>query len=43
MGNNRTVKKVFDTKPEATKNICRPKLRWEDCVIQDIKAMQMEI
>jgi hypothetical protein len=38
MQNIRTVKKVFDTRHEGTKNIGRPKLRWEDGVIQDIRA-----
>jgi hypothetical protein len=39
MDNNRTVKKVLDTKPIGTRKIGRPKLRWEDDVIQDIKAL----
>jgi hypothetical protein len=39
MENNRTVKKVFDTRPEGTRKIGRPKLRWEDGVIQDIRAL----
>jgi hypothetical protein len=33
--NSGTVK-VFDTRPEGTGTIGRPKLRWEDNVIQDI-------
>jgi hypothetical protein len=36
--NNRTVKKVFNTKPTGIRKIGRPKLRWEDDVIQDIKT-----
>jgi hypothetical protein len=36
MENSRTVKKVFDTRRERTRKIRRPKLRWEDGVIQDI-------
>jgi hypothetical protein len=39
MENNRTVKKVFDTRPEGTRNIGWPKLRREDGVIQDIGAL----
>jgi hypothetical protein len=39
MDNNRTVKKVLDTKPIGTRKIGRPKLRWEDDVIQDIKTL----
>jgi hypothetical protein len=40
MDNNRTVKKVLDTKPTGTRKIGRPKLRWEDDVIQDIKTLK---
>jgi hypothetical protein len=39
MDNIRTVKKVFNTKPIAIRKIGRPKLRWEDDVIQDIKNL----
>jgi hypothetical protein len=39
MENNRTVKKVFDIRPEGTRKIGRPKLRWEDGVIQDIRVL----
>jgi hypothetical protein len=39
MDNNRTVKKVLDTKPIGTRKIGRPKLRWKDDVIQDIKTL----
>jgi hypothetical protein len=39
MDNNRTVKKVLDTKPIGTRKTGRPKLRWEDNVIQDIKTL----
>jgi hypothetical protein len=39
MENSGTVKKVFDTRPEGTRKIGRPKLRWEDGVIQDITAL----
>jgi hypothetical protein len=37
--NSRTVKEVFDTRPEGTRKIGRPKLRWEFGVIQDIRAL----
>jgi hypothetical protein len=37
--NNRTAKKVFNTKPIGIRKIGRPKLRWEDDVIQDIKTL----
>jgi hypothetical protein len=39
MENNRTVKKVFNTKPIGIRKIGRSKLRWEDDVIQDIKTL----
>jgi hypothetical protein len=42
MDNNRTVKKVLDTKPIGTRKIGRPKLRWEDDVIQDIKTLEVK-
>jgi hypothetical protein len=42
MENNRTVKKVFDTRPERTRKIGRPKLICEDGVTQDIKALRVE-
>jgi hypothetical protein len=39
MNNNRTVKKVLNTKPIGIRKTGRPKLRWEDDVIQDIKTL----
>jgi hypothetical protein len=35
------MKKVFDTRPEGTRKIGRPKMRLEDGVIQDIRALGM--
>jgi hypothetical protein len=29
---NRIIKKIFNTKPEGTRKVGRPKLRWEECV-----------
>jgi hypothetical protein len=29
---DRTIKKIFNTKPEGTRKVGRPKLRWEECV-----------
>jgi hypothetical protein len=34
MKNNRTTKKIFNTKPDEVKRVGRPKLRWEDGVDQ---------
>jgi hypothetical protein len=39
MDNNRTVKKVLNTKPIGIWKIGRPKLKWGDDVIQDIKTL----
>jgi hypothetical protein len=39
MDNNRAVKKVFNTKPIGIRKTGKPKLRWEDDVIQDIKTL----
>jgi hypothetical protein len=39
MDNNRTVKKVFNTKPIRIRKVVRLRLRWEDDVIQDIKNL----
>jgi hypothetical protein len=42
MDNNRTVKKVFNTKLTGIRKIGRPKLRWENDVIKDIKTLGSE-
>jgi hypothetical protein len=39
MDNNRTVKKAFNTKHIGIRKFGRPKLRWEDDVIEDIKTL----
>jgi hypothetical protein len=36
---NRTIKNIFNTKPEGTRKVGRPKLRWEECVCQDIRIL----
>jgi hypothetical protein len=36
---NRIIKKIFNTKPEGTRKVGRPKLRWEECVCQDIRIL----
>jgi CRISPR/Cas system CMR-associated protein Cmr1 (group 7 of RAMP superfamily) len=43
MDNNKTVKKVSETKPKGIRKIGRPKLRWEEDVIQDIKTGSEEL
>jgi hypothetical protein len=36
---NRTIKKIFNTKPEGNRKVGRPKLRWKECVCQDIRIL----
>jgi hypothetical protein len=36
---NRTIKKIYNTKPEGTRKVGRPNLRWEECVCQDIRIL----
>jgi hypothetical protein len=33
------IKKVFNTKPEGTRKVGRPRMRWEECVWQDIRIL----
>jgi hypothetical protein len=35
----RIIKKIFNTKPEGTRKVGRPKLRWEEYVCQDIRIL----
>jgi hypothetical protein len=39
MSNEMTLKKIFNTKPEGTRSVGRPKLRWEDGVVQDKRIL----
>jgi hypothetical protein len=39
MNDERTLKKIFNTKPDGTRSIGRPKLRWEDGVDQDMRIL----
>jgi hypothetical protein len=39
MNNDRTVKKIFNTKPEGARSAGRPKLQWEDDVDQDTRIL----
>jgi hypothetical protein len=40
MDNDRTLKKVFNTKPDGVRSVGRPKLRWEDRVDQDRRILR---
>jgi hypothetical protein len=39
MNNDRTIKKIFNTKPDEVRSVGRPKQRWEDGVDQDITIL----
>jgi hypothetical protein len=39
MDNGRTVKIIFNTKPDGASSVGRPKLRWEDGVDQDMRIL----
>jgi hypothetical protein len=39
MNDNRTLKKIFNTKPDGARSVGRPKLRWEDVVVQNIRIL----
>jgi hypothetical protein len=39
MSDDRTVKKVFLGKPDGRRQAGRPKLRWLDCIENDLKSM----
>ena len=39
MNNDRTLKKIFNTKSDGARSVGRPKLRWEDGVDQDMRIL----
>ena len=39
MSDGRTLKKIFNTKPDGTKSVGRPKLGWKDGVVQDTRIL----
>jgi hypothetical protein len=39
MNNDRTLKKIFNTKPDGARNFGRPKLRWENGVDEDMNIL----
>ena len=43
MNNDRTLKKIFNTKPDGARSVGRPKLRWEDDVDQDMGILGVEL
>ena len=42
MNNDRTIKKIFNTKPDGARSVGRPKLRWEDGVDQDMRILAVK-
>jgi hypothetical protein len=39
MNNDRTLKKIFNTKQDGARSVGRPKLRWEDGFDQDMRIL----
>jgi hypothetical protein len=39
MSDDRTVKKVFVGKPDGSRKVGRPKLRWLYCIENDLKSL----
>jgi hypothetical protein len=39
MNNDRTLKKIFNTKPDGERSAGRPKLQWDDGVDQDMRIL----
>jgi hypothetical protein len=42
MNNDRTVKKIFNTKSDGARSVGRPKLRWEEGVDQDMRILEVK-
>jgi hypothetical protein len=42
MPDDRTVKKVFLGKPDGRRKAERPKLKWLDCIENDLKSMDVK-
>jgi hypothetical protein len=42
MSDDRTVKKVFLGKPNGRRKAGRPKLRWLNCIENDVKSMGVQ-
>ena len=42
MKNDRTIKKIFNAKPDGVRRVGRPKLRWEDGVDQDMRILKVK-
>ena len=42
LNNDRTIKKIFNVKPDGVRGVGRPKLRWEDGVDQDRRILEVK-
>jgi hypothetical protein len=42
MNENRTLKKIFNTKLDGVRRVERPKMQWEDGVDQDMKILEVK-
>jgi len=40
INNDRTIKKIFNAKPDGVRRVGRPKLRWEDGVDKDMRILE---
>jgi hypothetical protein len=42
MNNDRTLKKIFNTKPDGVRRAGRPRLRWEDGVDRGMRTLEVK-
>ena len=42
MKNDKTLNKIFNTKPDGVRRVGRPKLRWKDGVDQDMRILEVK-
>jgi hypothetical protein len=42
INDDRTPKKIFNTKPVGVRSVGRPKLQWEEGVDQDIRILEVK-
>jgi hypothetical protein len=42
MNNDRSLKKIFNTKPDGVRRVGRPKLRWEAGADQDMRILEVK-
>jgi len=42
MNNDKTLKKIFNTKPDGVRRVGRPKMRWKDGVDQYMRILEVK-